>query len=47
MLTQWQILEKSLEELIDWVKANRYVCELICEERAQYRVEPLCTTDGN
>jgi WD40 repeat protein len=47
MLTQWQLPEKSLEELIDWVKEHRYVRELTCEERAQYRVEPLCVTDGN
>jgi WD40 repeat protein len=47
MLTQWQIPEKSLEELIDWVKANRYVRELTCEERAQYHVKPLCATDKN
>jgi len=28
--------------LIDWVQNNRYIRELTCVERTQYRVEPLC-----
>jgi WD40 repeat protein len=42
MLTQWQIPEESLDELLDWIPANRYVRPLTCEERRQYRVQPLC-----
>ncbi len=42
MLVEWHIGEKSLPELLDWIKANRYVRELTCDERTQYRVEPLC-----
>ncbi|HEY83786.1 MAG TPA: PQQ-binding-like beta-propeller repeat protein, partial [Chloroflexi bacterium] len=41
-LIEWQISDPSLDELIEWVSANRYVRDLTCDERAQYRVEPLC-----
>ena len=41
-LIEWQIAEVSLNELEDWIHTNRYVRDLTCEERAQYRVEPLC-----
>ena len=37
-----QIGDLPLDELLDWIDANRYVHELTCAERAQYRVEPLC-----
>jgi WD40 repeat protein len=33
----------TLDELIDWVAANRYIPELTCEQRDLYHVEPLCT----
>jgi WD40 repeat protein/class 3 adenylate cyclase len=45
-LIEWQVSGLSLDELIDWTYANRYVRDLTCEERAQYRVEPLCVSDG-
>ncbi len=32
----------SRGQLIEWVTANRYVRELSCDERRQYRVVPLC-----
>jgi hypothetical protein len=32
----------SLDELLDWVAANRYVRELTCDERELYQIEPLC-----
>jgi WD40 repeat protein len=35
--------EKPLPELIQWIDANRYVRTLTCEEKEQYRVNPLCT----
>jgi WD40 repeat protein/DNA-binding SARP family transcriptional activator len=41
-LIEWQIGDLPLDEMIDWTYANRYVRELTCEEREQYRVEPLC-----
>jgi hypothetical protein len=31
-----------LDELREWVESNRYVRDLTCQEREQYRVEPLC-----
>jgi WD40 repeat protein/transcriptional regulator with XRE-family HTH domain len=45
-LIQWQVADPPLEELIAWVHANRYVRDLTCEERARYRVEPLCEAEG-
>jgi WD40 repeat protein len=41
-LIQWQVADPPLEELVAWAHANRYVRDLTCEERARYRVEPLC-----
>jgi hypothetical protein len=41
-LIDWQIADPSVDELLNWVHENRYLRELTCEERAQYRVEPLC-----
>jgi WD40 repeat protein len=35
-LTEWRIAERSLPELLDWIKANRYVRELTCPEKLQY-----------
>jgi WD40 repeat protein/DNA-binding SARP family transcriptional activator len=43
-LIEWQIADPSLEDLRGWIHTNRYVRELTCEERAQYRVEPYCET---
>jgi WD40 repeat protein len=31
-----------LEDVREWIAANRYVRELTCEERETYRIEPLC-----
>jgi hypothetical protein len=28
--------------LLSWIAANRYVPELTCQQRVQYRIEPLC-----
>jgi len=42
MIIQWQLATPSLDELFDWVGANRYVRELTCDERELYRIEPLC-----
>jgi WD40 repeat protein len=39
---QWQVADQPLDELLAWVRENRYVRDLTCDERAQYRVEPLC-----
>jgi WD40 repeat protein len=41
-LIELHIDEKSLPELLNWIKANRYVRELTCEERQQYHVNPQC-----
>lgn len=39
---QWRIADWPLDELLPWVHENRYVRAFTCEERAQYRIEPLC-----
>jgi WD40 repeat protein len=36
----WQTV--TVDELARWTLANRYVRELSCGERQQYRVEPYC-----
>jgi WD40 repeat protein len=37
----WRI-DRTLDELNEWVMANRYVRDLTCTERVKYRVEPYC-----
>ncbi len=37
----WRIFS-SADDLVEWVHANRYVRDLTCGERQQYRIEPLC-----
>jgi WD40 repeat protein len=39
---QWQVADWPLGKLLTWVHDNRYLRDFTCEERAQYRVEPLC-----
>ncbi|MBL8130711.1 MAG: protein kinase [Anaerolineae bacterium] len=39
---EWQIADQPLDELLSWVRANRDLPDFSCEERAQYRIEPLC-----
>jgi WD40 repeat protein len=41
-IIQWRTAGWSVDQLAAWAKNNRYRRELTCEERAQYRVEPLC-----
>jgi WD40 repeat protein len=41
-IIEWPISEMSLPELLEWIKTNRYVRELTCEERQQYRIDPQC-----
>ena len=45
-LIEWQVSDLPLDKLIGWVRSNRYVRELTCDERAQYRVEPLCQAES-
>ena len=37
----WRI-DATLDNLLTWVRENRYIPELTCEQRTLYRVEPLC-----
>jgi hypothetical protein len=38
---EWRI-DATQKDLLAWVAANRYVPELTCGQRKQYRIEPLC-----
>ncbi|MDJ0767585.1 MAG: BTAD domain-containing putative transcriptional regulator [Ilumatobacter sp.] len=38
-LIEWQGVDTSLDELVEWLRANRYVRELTCDEREQYRLD--------
>jgi WD40 repeat protein len=40
-LELWRI-DTTLDELLAWTRANRYIPELTCDQRDLYRVEPLC-----
>lgn len=37
----WRI-DSTLDELLEWTQANRYIPEVTCEQRELYRLEPLC-----
>ncbi len=42
-LIEWRVPSQSLDELVDWIHANRYVRELTCEERDRYGIDsPAC-----
>ena len=38
----WHLEPRSLGDLVKWVRDNRHIREFTCEERKQYRIEPLC-----
>ncbi len=44
-MIEWRI-DRTLDDLMAWVNANRYVRDLTCSERASYGVEPLCEAAG-
>jgi len=37
----WRI-DSGTDDLLTWVRSNRYIPELTCEQRELYRVEPIC-----
>jgi len=41
-LQRWEIPPIELADLIAWVREHRYVRDLTCQERIQYRAEPYC-----
>jgi WD40 repeat protein len=45
-ITQWRIDNPSVDELLAWIAANRYLPELTCAEREIYQIEPLCDDTG-
>jgi WD40 repeat protein/serine/threonine protein kinase len=45
-LALWRI-DLTLDDLLTWTRANRYIPELTCDQRALYRLEPLCVETIN
>jgi hypothetical protein len=41
----WRI-DATLGELLAWTRANRYIPELTCDQRALYGLEPLCEPES-
>jgi WD40 repeat protein len=41
-ITMWRLETLGLDELREWIQANRVVRQLTCPERELYGVEPLC-----
>ena len=35
----------SIDELLAWLPNNRYIPEFTCDQREEYRITPLCSTD--
>jgi WD40 repeat protein len=40
-LELWR-MDATLDDLLIWTRASRYIPELTCEQRALYQLEPLC-----
>ncbi|HEX9924605.1 MAG TPA: protein kinase [Anaerolineae bacterium] len=38
-------MDATLDELLEWTQANRYIPELTCNQRELYRLEPLCASE--
>jgi WD40 repeat protein/serine/threonine protein kinase/DNA-binding XRE family transcriptional regulator len=38
-------MDTTLEQLLEWTQANRFIPELTCSERELYRIEPLCESE--
>jgi len=39
-LIDWQIVDKSLPDLLDWIALNRYIRPLTDAEKLQYHIQP-------
>jgi WD40 repeat protein/energy-coupling factor transporter ATP-binding protein EcfA2 len=40
--TQWNVVQPSLIELLNWIETHRYMREFTCIERLHYQIQPLC-----
>jgi len=38
-------MDTTLDQLLEWTQANRYIPGLTCNQRELYRIEPLCETE--
>ncbi|NWF70722.1 MAG: TIR domain-containing protein [Chloroflexi bacterium] len=41
-ISEWRVFTVPAD-LIDWTRNNRFVRDLTCDERSQFRAEPLCS----
>jgi len=41
-ITRLLRVDLTLNELLTWTRDHRYIPELTCEQRALYRLDPLC-----
>ena len=46
-LIKWQLAEPTRGEIIPWIRENRVLRELTCQERMTYQIAPLCDAEGN
>jgi WD40 repeat protein len=44
-IESWR-LDATLDELLAWTHANRYIPELTCQQRELYRLESLCEPES-
>ncbi len=44
---EWQIADVPLADLIAGVRANRYIPDFTCDQRALYRIAPLCPPEAS
>jgi hypothetical protein len=44
-MREWRV-DASQDELLAWIRANRYVPELTPQQREQYHLELLCDEAG-
>ena len=42
---EWRV-DATQDDLLAWVAANRHLPKLTCQQREQYRIEPLCEQSG-
>jgi WD40 repeat protein/DNA-binding CsgD family transcriptional regulator len=44
-ISEWYVSDQPLDELLTWVREQRYIREFTCLERNRYGIEPLCSSN--
>ena len=42
---EWELPPLNADAMLDWVVENRYLPDFTCDQREQYRIEPLCEAE--